>query len=195
MPSSAVDNVADNQPDPKLAGLEAMLFVSGSPVTVSRLAKALDVSEDRVRDLIFQLRSKYAAGSGLSLIEIGDEVQLGTAAETTAFVKKFVKEEFSEELTPAVLETLAIIAYRGPITRSEIDFIRGVNSTYILRTLLIRGLISRESDPKRQNVWLYRPSFDLLRFLGVVSAAELPDYETLSKKLTELADNQNQNQA
>lgn len=190
-----MDNVADNQPDPKLAGLEAMLFVSGSPVTVSRLAKALDVSEDRVRDLIFQLRSKYAAGSGLSLIEIGDEVQLGTAAETTAFVKKFVKEEFSEELTPAVLETLAIIAYRGPITRSEIDFIRGVNSTYILRTLLIRGLISRESDPKRQNVWLYRPSFDLLRFLGVVSAAELPDYETLSKKLTELADNQNQNQA
>jgi len=129
------------------------------------------------------------------LIEIGDEVQLGTAAETTAFVEKLVKEEFSDQLSPAVLETLAIVAYRGPVTRSEIEFIRGVNSSYILRTLLIRGLIAREPDPQRQNVWLYKPSFELMRFMGIASAAELPDYETLSKKLSELADNQNQNQA
>lgn len=171
----------------KRAALEALLFVSAASLSISRLAKVLESPEEEVRDEIRRLRARYLSeGSGLRLIEIGDEVQLGTSPEIYGFVAKLVKEEFSEDLTPASLETLAIIVYRGPIPRAEIDFIRGVNSSYILRTLLIRGLISRESDPRRSNIWLYKPSFELLQLLGITSPAELPEFENLSKKLSDL---------
>lgn len=171
----------------KRAALEALLFVSAASLSISRLAKVLESPEEEVRDEIRRLRARYLSeGSGLRLIEIGDEVQLGTSPEIYGFVAKLVKEEFSEDLTPASLETLAIVVYRGPIPRAEIDFIRGVNSSYILRTLLIRGLVSREADPRRSNIWLYKPSFELLQLLGITSPAELPEFENLSKKLSDL---------
>jgi segregation and condensation protein B len=82
-----------------------------------------------------------------------------------------------EDLSPASLETLAIVAYKGPINRIEIDNIRGVNSSFILRSLLIRGLIDRQIDAHRANAYSYKPSFDLIRKLGIDSLEQLPDYE------------------
>jgi len=91
-------------------------------------------------------------------------------------LENFIKEEFKENLSPASLETLSIIVYLGPLSRAEIDYYRGVNSSFILRSLLIRGLIERYSDPKRANVYLYVSSFDLLKYLGVSKKEDLPDY-------------------
>ncbi|MBI1975217.1 MAG: SMC-Scp complex subunit ScpB [Parcubacteria group bacterium] len=169
--------------------LEALLLVSGAPISVTRLARAVGESEDEVRGILVGLKNEYAEQNrGMRILEIGDEVQLGTAPEAAGAVEKLVKEEFPDELTPATLETLAIVVYRGPIPRAEIDFIRGVNSSYILRSLLIRGLITREPDSKRSNVWLYKPSFELLQLLGVTSRNDLPDFSALSKKLSDLVE-------
>ncbi|MBI2633860.1 MAG: SMC-Scp complex subunit ScpB, partial [Parcubacteria group bacterium] len=126
------------------------------------------------------------ANRGIRLLRSGNEFILGSTPEAGPFVEKLFREEFGEELTSASLETLAIIAYRGPISRAEIDYIRGVNSSYILRSLLIRGLISRSQDASRPQIFLYRPSFDLLKLLGATSQKDLPDYDILSKKLEEL---------
>lgn len=167
--------------------IEALLFVYGSPVPISRLANIIGISENDIRLALSDLRGQYASASrGLALIENGDEVQLASASEVAPYVEKLMKEEFREDLTSHALETLAIVSYRGPISRSEVDFIRGVNSSFMLRHLLIRGLISREVDPKRSNVYLYRPSSDFLRLLGITRREDLPDFEELSKRLEEI---------
>ena len=88
-----------------------------------------------------------------------------------------MKETLNENLTPAALETLALVSYVGPVSRSEIEYIRGVNTAFTLRNLLIKGLVQRSSDPKRGNVYLYKPSLDLLKFLGLPKIEDLPDYE------------------
>ena len=84
-------------------------------------------------------------------------------------------------LTPASLETLAIIAYLGPCNRALIEYVRGVNSTFILRSLMIRGLVERKPDPKRMNTFLYQVSFDFLRHMGLTRQGDLPDYEKYRK--------------
>jgi segregation and condensation protein B len=105
------------------------------------------------------------------------KVQLVTKPEHHELVSQFLKEEMTEELTPASLETLAIIAYMGPVPRAKIDYLRGVNSLFTLRSLRLRGLIERISDPENSNGFLYQASFDLLKHLGVPKEAQLPEYE------------------
>ncbi|MBM4386618.1 MAG: SMC-Scp complex subunit ScpB [Deltaproteobacteria bacterium] len=172
----------------KKAIIEAVLFSYGAPIAVRRIAGIMELSEDATRQLLEKLREDLEReGRGIRMLRAGEEVELGSWPEATPWVQKLFKEDFKEELTPASLETLAIVAYRAPISRAEIDFIRGVNSSFILRSLLIRGLITRDPDPHRHNVFLYKPSFDLLKLLGVTAQEELPDHETLSKKISELA--------
>lgn len=167
--------------------LEAVLFSHGGPLTLNKLAKVFSLPENEVEEILEDLgRGLEENQRGTRLLRSGEEFLLGSAPEASHFVEKLFREEFGEELTPASLETLAIIAYRGPIARAEIDYIRGVNSSYILRSLLIRGLVSRSQDVSRPQIFLYRPSFDLLKLLGATSQKDLPDYEDLSKKLGEL---------
>ena len=154
----------------------AVLFYQAEPVSLRRLAGLLKKSEGDTKDALSALEQTLEA-TGLRLIRNGDEVTLGTAPEAGALIEAITKEELSKELPKASLETLAIILYKGPVTRSEIDYIRGVNSTFILRNLLVRGLIERVENPKDQRSFLYKPTFELLEFMGVAKVEDLPNWE------------------
>lgn len=167
--------------------IEAILFAYGEPMNIPRLSSMLGAAEEEVRAAVLGLREALKQNfRGLVVIERGDEVQLGTRPEYGDILQKFFQEEFHRDLTPAALETLSIVIYRGPISRPSIDAIRGVNSSFMLRSLLLRGLIDREPDPRRHNVWLYRHSLDFLKLLGITNREELPEFVSLTKSLDEL---------
>lgn len=157
------------------AKIEAILFFKSEPVNISWLAKLFGKSEGEVKDALGQLE-QVLAGRGVILILKEDEVRLGTSPEMGAIIEALVKEELAKDLGKAALETLAIVLYRGPVTRSQIDYIRGVNSTFILRHLLVRGLVERVPNPKDARSYLYKPTFDLLSFMGISTREDLPQY-------------------
>ncbi len=161
-----------------VAAIEAILFAYGEPMGIKKIAKLLKTEEEEIRKGLDELAKNLEQESrGLKLIFKGNEVQLATKPEFISFLENFIKEEFKENLTPASLETLSLIAYFGSISRIQIDYYRGVNSTFILRSLLLRGLIDRHPDPQKSNVYLYETSFDLLKYLGIAKVEELPEYE------------------
>jgi segregation and condensation protein B len=160
--------------------IESILFVSGEPVKIARLVKITEASKPEVENAIMMMKNEYA-GRGLTLIQKEDEVQLATNPENATFVDDLVKSEIQENLSKAALEVLSIVAYRGPITRLEVEAIRGVNCTFTLRTLLMRGLLERVENPKDNRGFLYKVSFEFLKKLGLESINQLPDFETLSK--------------
>lgn len=177
-----------NQNQNLTAALEAILFAYGEPMDTRKIfnifarrrqtqidtqTDAEEITEEEVKKAIEELQKNLEnEGRGLRLIFQGDKVQLATKPEFSGFLEEFIKEEFKENLTPASLETLALIVYLGPITRAKIDYFRGVNSSFILRSLMIRGLIERI-----EGSYLYQASFDLLKNLGVSKINELPDYD------------------
>lgn len=112
-----------------------------------------------------------------------NEVMLGTAPELSGLLEEIVKSELSEDIGRAGLETLAIVLYQSPITRAKIDFIRGVNSSFILRNLAVRGLVERVTNPNDSRSYLYKPSFQLLSHLGVTRVEDLPDYNSVNTSI------------
>jgi len=112
--------------------------------------------------------------------------RLSINPENTPYLNKLKKEVLEGDLSPAALETLSIIAYRGPISRAEINEIRGVDSSYILRQLFLRELIERFPSPQRQNIFLYQVSFKFLEHLGLTKVQDLPNYEELHQKISNL---------
>ncbi len=161
--------------------IESILFVHGEPVALKRLAALARVSEDDAAVALDTLARGYT-GRGLVLIKKDDLYQLGSHPENAAYIENLVKDEFSEDLSRSSLETVAIIAYKGPLTRSEIDHVRGVNSSFALRTLLMRGLIEREENPGDMRAYHYRVSMNFLKHLGLASMTDLPAYEELKKQ-------------
>lgn len=153
----------------------AILFYAAEPTSVARLAKLLKCPEGDIRSAFTTIDAVLAA-TGLCLVQNGDEVALATAPEAGVLIEEITKEELSRELSKAALETLAIVLYKGPITRGEIDYIRGVNSTFILRNLQVRGLVERVENPADQRSFLYKPTFRLLEYMGVSRVEELPQY-------------------
>jgi len=163
--------------------LESMLFAVGEPITVNKLSDTLNKDKKSIETTLKELAKEYELNKrGLRIIRNKDEVQLVSAPENSCYIEKIIKDDLQEDLTPASVETLAIIAYRGPVTRAEIEEIRGVNSSFILRNLLIRGLVFRKDHPKDNRTYVYEISFDFLRKLGISSVEELPDYENLTNK-------------
>ena len=160
------------------AKIEAFLFLYGEPISIDKLAKELETKSKEVKEVLNRLGQELKAENrGLELIIFDDRVQLTTKAELKPFTSKIVAAEMDTPLTPASLETLSIVAYLGPCGRALVDYIRGVNSTFILRSLMVRGLVERRPDPKRANAFLYQASFDFLKHMGINSPEELPDYE------------------
>ena len=149
---------------------------------MKRLAGLLKRSEGDVRDALTTLEETLEK-TGIRLLKNGDEVTLGTAPEAGALIEQITKEELSRDLSKAALETLAIILYKGPVMRSEIDYVRGVNSTFILRNLLIRGLVEKIDNPKDQRSFLYKPTFQLLEYMGVARVEDLPEHEATTATL------------
>lgn len=157
--------------------IEAILFIYGEPLSVPQLQKILQIKKEEIERGIEDLKNRLASNSGLTLLNSNDKFQLATKPDFANLLQQIIQQETREALTPAALETLSLIAYAGPIARSTIDYIRGVNSSFILRNLLIRGLITRQTDPQRTNVYLYQTSFDLLKHLGLESIESLPEYQ------------------
>lgn len=178
-----------NDLDKKIAELEALLFVFGEPISFKDIAEHLSISEEEARQVVNEYNLELQNEKrGLCLIIDQDRVQLGTKAIFSNFVSNLIKKELSENLTPASLETLAIILYFGPISRSRIEYFRGVDSSFILRNLMMRGLIERV-ESKSSSAYLYQPTFKLLRHLGLKSVRDLPDYDkfkNLNKQFEEL---------
>lgn len=170
-----------------IAKIEALLFIHGEAIGLKKIAQTLKVSEEDVEAALKQLAEDLKAGNrGLFLVYDKEKVQLTTKPDFSSLLEAVMKEELRENLTPAALETLSIVAYAGPMTRAELDYIRGVNSSFSLRNLSIRGLVERYPDPKRGNVYLYNPSFELLKFLGVARVEDLPDYEKFQSLISKL---------
>lgn len=160
--------------------VESVLFVSGDPVEISRLAKITETSEAEIENVLMALSAEYAAAKrGFFIVHKENEAQMASAPENGIVVEKLLKSELRESLSNVSLETLSIIAYRGPITRPEIDSIRGVNSSFTLRALLMRGLVERVDNPRDSRGYLYKISFDFLKKLGLDRVEKLPDYEEL----------------
>lgn len=161
--------------------IEAILFFKNEPISTEELSKYTETSKKDVRDALDVLAQRLSGG--MRLMENDEAVQLVTAGEAASVIEKIRKDDLVKDLGKAGAETLAIILYKGPITRSELEYIRGVNSTFILRNLLIRGLIERISNPKNQRSFLYKPTFELMSYLSIQKLEELPEYENFQKEL------------
>src|SRR5258708_22002950 len=146
--------------------IEAILFFRGESIALRKLASSLGKREAEIEEGITELR-KQLEGRGLTLLSREGEVMLGTRPEASSLIETIVKEELHRDIGKAGLETLSLIAYYGPISRAEIDYVRGVSSHFIVRNLLIRGLIEKIENPEDRRSFLYRPTFDLLSHLGV----------------------------
>lgn len=169
--------------------IESILFISGEPVTISRLSKIAKKSEGEVIKALDELEANLA-GRGIILVRREHSVALVTSPEAQLYIDEIAKEEFDRGLTRAALETLSIVLYKGPVTRPEIDFIRGVNSSFTVRNLMIRGLIERTLNPKDARTYLYKPSMQMLAFLGVGSLESIPHYSEFRAKIDEYLQNQ-----
>jgi segregation and condensation protein B len=161
----------------KIAELEALLFIHGEPISFSKIESVLHIGADECKELIAEMKKKLDTDErGLQLVAGADKVQLATKPEFNTILEDFVREELSEDLTPASLEALAIVAYLGPISRARLEYLRGVNSLVILRSLMIRGLVERIADPDHASGYLYQPTFDLMKQLGLQDKEDLPEY-------------------
>ena len=162
--------------------IEAILFWKGEPISLKWLAFWLGVNEKEIKEALDVLEKKLAE-RGVALLRKDDEVALGTSPELSELMETLAKEELSGELSKASLETLTIILYRGPVGKQEIDYIRGVNSGYTLRSLLIRGLAERLENPSDRRTYLYKPTFELLSYMGIKRLEDLPDYQAVKEEI------------
>lgn len=169
--------------------IESLLFYKGEPMSLNNIASSLKEKEGDVRTAIENLDASKK-DSGVVLVRTGEEYTLGTNSIMGPILEEIRKDELSKDLSKAMLETLSIILYKNAeevegkagVTRSEIDYIRGVNSSFILRNLLIRGLIQKNTDKKDTRRYIYEPTLLLLQFMGVSDLKNLPNYtETVAK--------------
>ncbi len=161
--------------------IESLLFVSPKPLSVKDLAGVLDKKTEEIEKEIEELVSDYKNNDrGILIIENSKKYQMSSSPESASVVQKFMQSEVSGELTPASLETLTIIAYRGPIKKKDIEKIRGINCSLILKNLLIRGLVEEKTaDEVEDNI--YTVSLDFIKFLGISSLNDLPEYDKFNK--------------
>lgn len=157
-----------------IAQVESLLFVADEPISVGRLADTLAIAPGDVERALSELEATYD-GRGLSLQRVGSLVQLITAPQAAPYIERFLGLEAQTNISPAALEALSIIAYRQPITRPEIESIRGVSSDSVLRTLLRVGLIEEVGRaPTVGRPILYGTTFEFLQYFGLSSLDELP---------------------
>ena len=154
--------------------IEALLFVADGPVSTEDLAKTLDVDLEQLEEGIERLICA-ASARGVGIERVGRRVQMVTMPDAAPFIERFLGMDSSSKLSAAALETLAIVAYRQPITRAQIEAVRGVNSEGVLRSLLAKSLIA--SVGRLEQVGrpvLYGTTFEFLQYFGIHSLEELP---------------------
>ncbi len=171
--------------DPQLAiKIEALLFTLGA-LSRKELLKYLPVTNQDLEEALSAMATSRA-NTGIVLSDDGTMLELRASSAVSSVIESARKEEYAQGIGRAGIEALAAILYRGPLTRSEIDFIRGVNSTQTLRTLAMRGLVRRVPNPKDERSFLYEATTESLSHLGISRAKDLPDYDSIRQKLEEL---------
>ncbi len=169
--------------------LEAVLFYKGEPVRLRDLAKALDVSEEDTTQALRTLQTTLHE-RGIRLVIEGGYAGLATAPELRELIDSIRKDELEGPLGKAGLETLAIIIYRGPLSKAEIEYIRGVNCSSILRSLTMRGLIEKVENPNDKRSFLYRGTPELPATLGLESLADAPEFASIKVELDRIMEAQ-----
>ena len=168
--------------------IEAILFWKGEPISRKKLADILEVGQTEINEGIEKLKENLT-GRGIVMLEKENEVMLGTMPELSELFEALQKEELNKDLSKASLETLSILLYKNGASRADIDYIRGVNSSFTLRAMAIRGLVEKIVDPHDSRRYIYKPSFDLLSYMGVKSVEELPEYGEINSSIEAAAKN------
>lgn len=161
--------------------IEGLLFYKSAPQKKASLLELYSVSADDLAIAITHLATRLEAGA-TRLVETDTEISLATAPELAPFIEQIRKADIKNDIGKAGAETLAIVLYRGPVSRSEIDRIRGVNSSFILRNLLIRGLIERNANTKGSG-YTFSVTPALLSQLGVPATNNLPEFARITDAL------------
>ncbi len=166
------------------AVIESLLFVSGDGLALSHIAEILELTEEETREYVDKLKSYYKEQKrGIEIVEYDGYIQLKTPEDSFLYVTKLAESKRKQPLSPAALEALSIVAYHQPVTRSSVEFIRGVNSDGPMARLAERGLIEecgRLDAPGRPI--LYATTKEFLRSFGLNSLKDLPDIEDLAKQ-------------
>jgi segregation and condensation protein B len=158
--------------------LESILFVSNKPLQVKEFAKIIDVESNEIQAALLSLQEDHK-NRGIIVLENDGEYQFATNSENSTQVKNFLNAELREKLTDATVEVLAIIAYRQPISKAEIEAIRGVNSQYSIRHLLMRGMIEKSPNPSDARGYQYQTTTEFLQHLGLQSTKDLAEFDKL----------------
>ncbi len=171
-----------------LGALEGILFVVGDEgITLEKISKILDIDIEEVKKLLIELKTSYERDNrGIRISYLGDAFKLTTKEEHKIYYEKLVDNPDSNLLSNASLEVLAIVAYNQPITRAEIDELRGISSNYVIRRLLAKGLLKeagKSTMPGRPN--LYKTTKEFLDYFGLASISDLPDIENKEEKCEE----------
>ncbi len=161
--------------------IEAILLFRGEPTSLKKLAEYTQSDLTSVIEAVKILKERLNEG-GIILIQNQSEISLGTNPKVSGLIEKITKEELTRDLGKAGLETLAIIFYKESTSKKEIDYIRGVNSGFILRNLLIRGLVDREEQVVGRG-FIYRPTIELLAYMGISNIQEMPEFTLMRKEL------------
>jgi segregation and condensation protein B len=168
----------------KTAQIEAMLFASGDPVSIEKMRSFLKLNKKQWQTEKEALITKYQSSKcGLQLVEKRGKIQLVTKADLAKSVAEFLGKAMNEELSKSTLETLAVVAYRGPVTRAQIEYVRGVSCSYALRVLSLRGIVDRLDNPLDSRSFLYEVSFEFLKSLGLEKVEDLKGYKKLKDVL------------
>jgi len=161
--------------------IETLIFITDKPLSVSKIVELIDipeVNEELVKELIKELQTEYLSRSAIEIREVAEGYQMATKPEFSEYVRRLYRDRTLLRLSPAAIETLAIIAYKQPITKAEIEEIRGVDSTTVLETLLERRLIKivgRKEVVGRP--LLYGTTQEFLKYFGISSLNDLPPIE------------------
>ena len=165
--------------------VESLLFVADRPITIENLATALQAEVEDVESALQTLQTEYQE-RGIRVQRKGDRIQMVSAPEAGPTIEQFLGLEISGRLSAAALETLSIVAYRQPVTRAQVEAIRGVNADSVLRSLVRRGLL--EEVGRAETVGrpiLYGTTFEFLQQFGLQSLQDLPHWEKLKEELRE----------
>lgn len=176
-------------PKTHAARLQAFLFHYGEPVSEEKVARALNLKKEELSAAIDALRTEFEGNpnSGLAFIMHAGDLQLATKPEFADIRAHIVEEEWKTELTPAAQETLSLVAYLGPVSKVIIDYLRGVNSGFTLRNLMLRGLVERNPSKEHPHSYDYHVSFEFLRHMGLSKVEDLPEYEKYHRALDDFA--------
>jgi segregation and condensation protein B len=178
------DDVADLALRP---ALEAVLMITDTPLDHVSLAQAVDRPPQEVADALHDLAAEYTAqGRGFDLREVGGGWRFYTREEFAPVVERFVRDGQQARLTQAALETLAVVAYRQPVSRGRVSAIRAVNVDGVMRTLVTRGLVEEAGSDEQTGAVLYRTTSYFLERMGLTSLEELPDLAPLLPEMSDL---------